>query len=95
MSEPTIILWVVQGLLAVLCSVLGWNFKTLRADVVAASTEREAVNKDLQAYKLHVAETYVTQTDLSKAIDNFGKAIEAVFKKLERIEDKLDMKADK
>lgn len=95
MSDPAIIFWIFQGLLTVLFSVLGWNFKTLKDDVVSAAAERDLVNKDLQAYKLHVAETYVTQTDLSKAIDNFGKAIEAVFKKLERIEDKLDMKADK
>ncbi|MDE1139991.1 hypothetical protein [Paraburkholderia tropica] len=51
--------------------------------------------KDLAAYKLHVAETYVTSNELGKAIDAFNRSIDAVFAKLERIEGKLDTKADK
>lgn len=106
MNQPDLVYWGFQGLFAVLCAVLGWNFKTLKAELVqeAASREksdqeasiaREKLDRDLQSYKLHVAETYVTQSDLTKAIDTFSKSVEAVFKKLERIEDKLDNKADK
>ncbi|KVZ18649.1 hypothetical protein WT88_29660 [Burkholderia stagnalis] len=50
---------------------------------------------ELAAYKLHVAETYVTSNALSSSIDAINRAIEAIFKKLERIDDKLDNKADK
>jgi hypothetical protein len=39
---------------------------------------------DLAAYKLHVAETYMT-----------NRAMEVVMAKLDRIEDKLDKKQDK
>jgi len=95
MIEQSIFIWALNGLGGVVCGILWWNFKALKADVVANAKSILELNADLQAYKLHVSESYVTQTDLSKAIDNFGKALEAVFKKLERIEDKLDMKADK
>jgi septal ring factor EnvC (AmiA/AmiB activator) len=55
----------------------------------------KSLDTELAAYKLHVAETYVTSNELSKAIDSFNRAIDAVFGKLDRIEDKLDKKADK
>ncbi|WP_255218887.1 hypothetical protein [Paraburkholderia kururiensis] len=42
-----------------------------------------------------MAETYVPNTQMQKAIDAFNDAIKAVFAKLERIDDKLDAKADK
>lgn len=58
----------------------------------------EALQKradDLNAFKLHAAETFVTSSALEKAIDRFNDSINAVFKKLERIDEKLDSKADK
>lgn len=57
--------------------------------------ELTAQSKAFDAYKLHVAETYVTSSALEKAIDRFSESINAVFKKLERIDEKLDGKADK
>lgn len=68
--------------------VLWWNFRTLK-------TQAEQTREELAAYKLHAAETYSTKNDLSKAIEQFSRSIDAVFAKLERIEDKLDLKADK
>jgi methyl-accepting chemotaxis protein len=55
----------------------------------------EAAERDLAAYKLHVAETYVTSNELGKAIDAFNRSIDAIFTKLDRIESKVDSKADK
>jgi hypothetical protein len=69
-------------------SVAFWMFRSLVARV-------ETLEKDLGAYKLHVAEIYVTSNELSKAVDAFNRSIDAVFAKLERIENKLDTKADK
>lgn len=84
--------WIIEGLLAGLSFVLWavfWNTKKLIEETV----------KDLAAYKLHVAEAYVTGNTLDKSLEAFTKALdalrEAVFKKLDRIEDKLDQKADK
>jgi hypothetical protein len=69
-------------------TVVWWVFRGVAARV----TDLE---KDLAAFKLHVAEAYVTGNELSKAIDTFNRAIDAVFVKLDRIEEKLDKKADK
>jgi len=79
---------VVELLVTALASVLFWNFKGMQAEHKKEVELRGALDKDLQAYKLHVAEHYATSSDM-KAL------IEAVFKKLDRIEEKLDGKADK
>lgn len=65
-----------------------WLFRSLVGRV-------DANEKELAAFKLHCAETYVTSSALEKAIDRFSESINAVFKKLERIDQKLDGKADK
>jgi len=84
--------WVIEGLLAGFAFVLWavfWNTKKLAENTV----------NDLAAYKLHVAETYVTGSALNKSIDALIKSLDAlsdaVFKKLDKIEDKLDSKVDK
>lgn len=69
-------------------TVAFWIFRSLVARV-------DATEKDLAAYKLHVSESYVTSNELGKAIDAFNRSIDAIFAKLERIENKLDTKADK
>lgn len=69
-------------------TVAWWMFRRLQAEV-------DANKEALAAYKLHVAETYVTGNELSKAIDAFNRSIDAIFTKLDRIESKVDMKADK
>lgn len=53
------------------------------------------IDKTIADFKLNVAQNYVTHNDLSKTFEAFNRAIDAVFKKLDRIEDKLDSKADK
>jgi hypothetical protein len=63
------------------------------AKTLAASDRQHG--EELAAFKLHCAETYVTGGMLQKTIDTLSEAIRAVFAKLERIEDKLDGKADK
>jgi len=86
--------------------VLWWMLRKLVADVVAlektvqerdtAAREREAAHdKNLAEYKLHVSETFSTKNDLGKAMEQLVRSVDAVFNKLERIEDKLDSKADK
>lgn len=51
--------------------------------------------KSLADYKLHVAETFVTKNDLSEVIKTFNRSVDAIFTKLDKIENKLDNKADK
>jgi hypothetical protein len=73
-------------------AVVWWLFRTVHARVERAETA-------LAEFKLHCAETYVTSGVLEKAIDRFSASIDAVFKKLEQLDEKfdrrLDMKADK
>lgn len=88
MSDLQTFRWALDLLLIGLASVLWFLLRKLIADV-------GAITKALSDYKLHVAETYVTQASLSKSMDNLAGSIGEVFRKLERIEDKLDGKADK
>ncbi|MEJ7745350.1 MAG: hypothetical protein WKF61_01055 [Luteimonas sp.] len=62
--------------------IRAWNANCVqleRAHIAAA-----VLTADLAAYKLHVAETYMT-----------SKAMESMLAKLDRIEDKLDKKQDR
>ena len=68
--------------------VVWWLFRSVHA-------RAETNEKDLAAFKLHCAETYVTSSALEKAIDRFSSSIDAVFKKLDRIEERLNEKADR
>lgn len=79
---------VVEFLAVPFAGLFFWNFKVLKAELREEIIAREGLNRDLQDYKLHVAETYASNSDLHKFV-------EAVFNKLERIEDKIDKKADK
>jgi len=88
MSELETIRLIIELLVTALATILFWNFKVLKAELREEVIAREGVNRDLQDYKLHVAETYASNSDLHKFV-------EAVFNKLERIEDKIDKKADK
>jgi len=79
---------VVEFLAVPFAGLFFWNFRTLRSELRDIGDEHRETDKDLQAYKLHVAEHYATSSDMKTLI-------EAVFKKLDRIEEKLDGKADK
>lgn len=73
-------------------TVAWWAFRSMHA-------RTGDLEKDLAAFKLHAAESYVTNSALEKAIDRFSTSIDAVFRKLEQMEEKFDRriseKADK
>lgn len=50
-------------------------------------------------YRLHVAETYAPNASLEKAMDRFSASVDAVFRKLEQMDEKIERrlegKADK
>lgn len=68
--------------------VLWWLFRMLHSRI-AASEKRQA------DFELYCAKEYVTANSMRQTFDTLSDAIKAVFAKLERIEDKLDQKADK
>ncbi|MEL6237023.1 MAG: hypothetical protein AAFO57_00140 [Pseudomonadota bacterium] len=80
-------------------AVLGWVLKRSVGQMDQKLREHdEALQRrsdELSAYKLHVAEHYVTTNELSKAIDALNETIKAVFQRFDRLESKLDNKADK
>lgn len=88
MDANAIIFWAIEALLAGLGLVLWSNLRD-------AKSTAEGNVKALADHKLHAAETYVTKSDLGKAMDTFNRSIDGVLTKLDRIEQKLDQKQDK
>lgn len=68
--------------------VTGWALKKAIGDL-------GKLEKSLSDYKLHVAENYVTKGDLEKVIESFTRSNEAIMRQLERMDNKLDTKADR
>jgi tRNA(Phe) wybutosine-synthesizing methylase Tyw3 len=83
---------ILNGWLVLLASgcaaVIWWLFRSLHSRV-------ERSESDLSDFKLECARTYVTSNALEKAINSLNDTIKEVFRKLERIDEKLDGKADK
>jgi hypothetical protein len=83
---------ILNGWLLAVASAVGvviwWLFRAVHA-------KSDANEKALAEFKLHCAETFVTSNTLEKALQGLNDTFKAVFAKLDRIEDKLDLKADK
>ena len=86
--DEKILLLVLQALGGGFCALLWFNFREVKSHL-------KNVSDDLAAYKLHIAENYVTQNELTKAIDGLAKSVDNMSSKLDRIEDKLSAKQDK
>lgn len=65
-------------------SIVGWFVREIQKDIEAATRKQDADSQSLRLLQLDVAKNYVTHADL---LD--------IKKSLQRIEDKLDNKADK
>jgi chromosome segregation ATPase len=87
-------------------SILSYLYVSVRSEAKEARDLGESLKDELSKYKLYVAERYVTQGDLSKAIENLNRNIEALSRgienmsnhmssKLDRLDRRLDNKADK
>lgn len=84
MSQLEIVFGIVQALVGSLAGLLGWNLRTMKAELREGVVRNNEINADLQAYKLHVAETYVKNQDLDRLEGKIDKLFE-----------KLDTKVDK
>jgi uncharacterized protein YlxW (UPF0749 family) len=78
----------VQALLGALCAVL-W------ASLTETKKKAEKVDSELAAYKVHVAETYASSTELKEAIKDINKAFEAYGTKLDARLDRIDERLNK
>lgn len=68
-----------------MCVVLWWIMQKIRSDV-------DLLEQALAAHRLHVAENYVTNGALAKALDGVNDSLKEIFLKLDKI---MDSKADK
>jgi len=98
MDFQTLNAWMVLCVTA-LVGLGWWLFRTLHAKV--DQTDRNAnlavdmVKDQLSKHELYCAQNYVTNPALTASIETINRAVDAIFKKLERIDEKLDRKADK
>lgn len=77
------------NIIITVCGILGgWFLKTVDDNLKDARAQNTALADKLAAMEVLVAGEYVRKGDLDRHID-------AIFKKLDRIESKIDMKADK
>ncbi len=82
--------------LAGLFATIYWKTaEKLRTDIDEQKKRADEIERQLAAFRLHVAENYVTNSDLTKAVDAFTSGLKEIFGKLERINERLDSKADK
>jgi hypothetical protein len=77
------VLYIAGGVATAIGTVSWWAFRSMHSRV--GSLERE-----MAEYKLHVAETYAPNTALEKAMDRCSQAIDAVFRKLDAMDEKFD-----
>lgn len=77
------------GLIGLIADVLILPFGTILWFIIRRAIEDiSLLERNLAEYKTHVAEHYVTDND-------FKSMSSALFQKLDRIEEKIDRKADK
>lgn len=90
---------VLQAVIIGYVKVLWSNFQDVKkhgeAMAIELAQSKIRCASELAEFKLHCSLTYGTKDDMAKAMQHIDKAIEAVFAKLDRIEDKLDKKVDK
>jgi hypothetical protein len=85
MSDPQTLFNVLVGLVAFFG---GWVLNSLRDSIKALHTSDESLSTKVQSIEVLVAGSYVKRDDMDKLTA-------ALFAKLDKIESKLDGKADK
>lgn len=75
--------------------LMWWLLQGLHKRIDELEKRQVADQKQLDDFKLHCEVRYVTSDELSKAFTTFNDSIRVLFGKLDRIEDKIDLKADK
>lgn len=87
MSEH-FILWLLGTVISLGAALTGWVFKMVFDAIKEVETNNSSLSKSLADHKLHAAETFATKADVQNGFDR-------VMIKLDKIDEKLDGKADK
>ena len=86
---PTIDMQYLFNLLFVtLLGIVSWYVKRTSADIQTLQTTDDKINRDLTEMRILVAGQYVTRAELTDMM-------KALFTKLDRIEEKISLKADR
>ena len=80
--------WLFNGLFTVVTALAGWLLNNIRDAVRELKSQDKTLADKVQRIEVLVAGSYVKKEDLDKMSD-------AIFRKLDRIESKLEGKADK
>jgi hypothetical protein len=94
--ETVEILKYALGLIQILMSAWCWHMYN---EIGKAKDATTRVEKELSDHKLHTSETYMTKSELTRAFDTISRNIESLGQSLgarfDKMEEKLDRKADK
>lgn len=80
--------WLFNGMFAVIGTLGGWLLSNVRDSIRKIEIDEQALGAKLQHMEVVMVGTYATREEVSRMFDN-------VSVKLDRIEAKLDAKADK
>lgn len=83
-----VILWAIGIVITLVSTLAGWVFKMVFTAIKEVETNNATLSKSLSDHKLHAAETFATKQDVRDGFDR-------VMTKLDKIDEKLDGKADK
>lgn len=78
---------VAYAIITVAFTVVGFFYKKL-------DNRAEKTHEAFMEYKVHVAETFVTTDQLTRALDNLNRSIETVAGTVQRIENRLNHQSD-
>ncbi|MBI1425776.1 MAG: hypothetical protein GC149_20310 [Gammaproteobacteria bacterium] len=83
-----LILWAIGTAISLGAALTGWVFKMVFSSIKDVENNHKLLVKSLSDHKLHAAETFATKQDVRDGFDR-------VMTKLDKIDEKLDGKADK
>lgn len=81
-------MWALGTAISLGAALTGWIFKMVFSSIKEVETNNNELARRLSDHKLHVAETFATKQDVRDGFDR-------VMLKLDKIDEKLDGKADK
>ena len=87
--------WAFDIAASLLYVVLGWLMRMIWDSIRDHNRDITAQKDALEKFKDHVSERYVRVDYVAEMKNDIRSLSEAIFRKLDRIEEKIDSKADK
>lgn len=84
-----------MALLGIGISVVAWWVKQRDKEIERLMTRIAEVDDGFSKFRLQVVGEFVNKSDMDKAIDSLREMFSTIFKKLDKMDEKLDRKVDK